>query len=249
MERDDTRPATRISAKLFRSSEKPTAVDRVVHKFKELLISRELRPGDRIPNEKELAESFHTSRGSVREAIKMLASCGILRVKWGEGTFVSGSMGASVYDQKLFSMLTDDHDKQKLVELRYIMEMGVVDLAITHATEADLAAIEQAHLAMVALVEAPERDRAAITAADLGFHQAIAQATHNPMLEKIYVFTLELFTPTIEDAHMNKHSDEEFQYSKTLHQSILDSITAKDRDIAHQAVIDSLHTWVALMSP
>ncbi|MCD8349478.1 MAG: FadR family transcriptional regulator [Planctomycetaceae bacterium] len=248
MEINDTRSAPKVSARLFRSSEKPTAVDRVVRKFKELLISRELRPGDRIPNEKELAESFHTSRGSVREAIKMLASSGILKVKWGDGTFVSGSMGASVYDQKLFSLLTDDHDKLKLVELRSIMEMGVVDLAITHASEEDIAAMEESHQTMIELVEAPERDRAAITAADLAFHQAIARATHNPMLEKIYVFTLELFTPTIEDAHMNKHSDEEFQYSKKLHQSILDSITAKDREKAHQAVLDSLHTWVALMS-
>ncbi len=248
MENSDTRSAPKVSARLFRSAEKLTAVDRVVRKFKELLISRELRPGDRIPNEKELAESFHTSRGSVREAIKMLASCGILRVKWGEGTFVSGSMGASMYDQKLFSLLTDDHDKRKLLELRSIMEMGVVDLAITHASGEDIATMAEAHQLMVDLLEAPERDRAAITAADLAFHQAIARATHNPMLEKIYVFTLELFTPTIEDAHMNKHSDEEFVYSKKLHQGILDSITAKDREKAHQAVLDSLSTWVALMS-
>lgn len=242
------RSANKVSARLFRSSEKPTAVDRVVQKFKDLLLNRELRPGDRIPNEKELAESFHTSRGSVREAIKVLASCGILKVRWGEGTFVSNSMSDSVYDQILFSLLTDDRDKKKLLEFRTIMEIGIVELAITYATVEDLAAIEQAHAAMVDLIESPERDRSAITNADLGFHQAIARSTHNPMLEKVYVFTLELFTPTIKDAHMNKHTEEEFRHAKQLHQRIIDCIKAKDRKLAHQAVVDSLHTWVELMN-
>lgn len=241
-------PANKVSARLFRSSEKLTAVDRVVQKFKDLLLNHELRPGDRIPNEKELAESFHTSRGSVREAIKVMASCGILKVKWGEGTFVSKSMGEAAYDQMLFSLLTDDRDKKKLLELRTIMEIGIVELAITHATEEDIAAIEQAHFAMIDLIESPKRDRSAITVADLAFHQAIAHFTHNPMLEKVYVFTLELLTPTIKDAHTNKHTEEEFRHSIQLHQRIIDCIKSKDRELAHQAVLDSLNTWVELMS-
>lgn len=74
---------------MFRVREgRPSAVEWVIEKIKELLIDQKLSPGDMIPNEISLAESLKVGRGTVREALKILSAYGVIEIKQGHGTFV-----------------------------------------------------------------------------------------------------------------------------------------------------------------
>lgn len=234
----------KVSAKLFSSSGKTSTIDRVVHKFKELLKEGELKPGDRIPNEVELARSFGTSRGSIREAIKMLVSFGVLQVRWGDGTYVSSSVSDSVFDHRLFHLLITSSDARHLLELREMMEFGIAKLAVDHALEEDLDAIEEAHLEMLNLIRSGEIDPRVLAGADARFHLALCRATHNPFVEKIYGFAIDLYYPTIVQTHTNRNTVEELLKSPEAHQGIIQAIRLRNKDAAQRAVQESLKTWL-----
>lgn len=243
-ETDSTR---KVSARLFKTSRKVSAIDRVIHKFKELLKNGELKPGNRIPTETELAKSFGTSRGSIREAVKMMVSFGILQVKWGDGTYVAQSIGDSIFDHQLFQLLINKTDYHHLQELRRMMEHGIVLLAIDFALDEDIARIEEAYRAHTELVIGNERDAAKLAAVDARFHTSLARSTHNPLVEKIYNFTLELYFPTIVSTYEARKDRKEFLYSLKLHEDILHAVKSRDKAEGARAVDASLSTWMGLL--
>ena len=87
---------------LFKAPRRMSAVEMVIENIKELLLTKQLKPGDKLPNEMDLAKSLSASRGSVREAMKILASFGILEIKRGDGTYISDSTSKTAIDHILF---------------------------------------------------------------------------------------------------------------------------------------------------
>lgn len=85
-----------------RGKKNESAVDFVIKTFKEQLEKKELRPGDRIPNETELSEMLSVSRGSVREAMKILSALGVIDIQRGNGTFISQPDSLSSMDPGAF---------------------------------------------------------------------------------------------------------------------------------------------------
>lgn len=237
----------KVSARLFASTRKKSTIDRVVEKFKQLLRDGELRPGDRIPNETQLAKSFGTSRGSIREAVKMLVSFGVLQVKWGDGTYVSSSISESAFDHRLFQLLITSDDNRHLRELRQLMEHGVAQLAVEHANEADLAEAEQVHAEMLAMIQSGESDPEVLAGIDAKFHLAIGRATHNPLIEKIYNFAMELYYPSIVVTHANRTTRDEMMQSPLTHRLMLDAIRNRDKEAAVRAARATLDTWYNLL--
>lgn len=248
MLKEATGSTTKVSARLFKTSRKVSAIDRVIHKFKELLKNGELKPGNRIPTETELAKSFGTSRGSIREAVKMMVSFGILQVKWGDGTYVAQSIGDSIFDHQLFQLLINETDYRHLQELREMMEHGIVLLAIDSAEEEDLAQIENAHAELVALVDQDVRDAERLAEVDARFHSKISSSTHNPLVEKIYNFALELYFPSIVSSYKARKGRDEFLYSLKLHDDIYNAIKNRDKKAATRAIDASLSTWMGLLN-
>ena len=73
---------------LFEASKRESAVDLVVNSMKQLLMERTLKPGDKLPSELEISEELCVSRGSVREAMKILSAFGLVDIRVGNGTYV-----------------------------------------------------------------------------------------------------------------------------------------------------------------
>ena len=73
---------------LFRANKRESAVDFVVNKIKKLLVEQKLKPGDRLPNEVEISEAMNVSRGSVREALRILTAFGLVESRVGTGTYI-----------------------------------------------------------------------------------------------------------------------------------------------------------------
>lgn len=138
--------------------------------------------GARLPAESALAAAFGVSRPIVREAIAQLKADGVLVTRKGSGAYVSDTPGGQVWRLRdaagADGQPGDGPTLAQLFELRVMAETACAELAARRRTEADLAAIGGALAAM----RAQRDDPASAAAADVAFHQAIAQAAHNPCM-------------------------------------------------------------------
>ena len=120
-----------------------SVVQQVVDRLTQALINKELLPGDKIPTEKELASTFGAARNSVREAIKILISFGVLEIRRPEGTFVTNGFTDGMIDPLLYGIILDDADSMdSLMELREWNVFGMLRLAFVKGTPADIKLLE-----------------------------------------------------------------------------------------------------------
>jgi DNA-binding FadR family transcriptional regulator len=153
----------------------------VAERILELIAELGLRPGDRMPTERELGARLDASRSVVREAIKILSAIGRVRAHKGRGLYVAdddGMLGSSRWGG--FFLPTDLDHVYMLFEFRRIQETAASRLAATHATPAELRAIETA-------VETCRQgyvtgEVAVFDRGDDDFHLAVAVASHNQFL-------------------------------------------------------------------
>jgi GntR family transcriptional repressor for pyruvate dehydrogenase complex len=155
--------------------------DAAIEKIKEMIISGELRPGDRLPKEADLARRLGLSRNSLREAVRALALVRILDVRQGDGTYVS-SLESDVLLEAV-SFVIDVHEDRSvlhLLEARRVLEEATAALAAQHITDAELAELERL-LGEMTRSESVEQ----LVEADLAFHRTVAVASRNPVLASL----------------------------------------------------------------
>ncbi|MDO9418110.1 FadR/GntR family transcriptional regulator [Pararhizobium sp.] len=199
-------------------------------------ISREiaqgrLNPGDQLPTEQALAQTFGVSRNVVREAIARLRSEGRIWSQQGRGAFVADVPNTTV--------LTIDYDAlqqadafRSLFELRGIIEVQVAALAARRRSEADLDAMRNAQAMMA---EAPYGSVTWLKA-DLEFHRTVAAATQNAYTVQFLVFVSERVRDSILAAGNQQRSDDMAGATLGEHERILAAIEAGDAEAAQRAM-------------
>ena len=126
----------------LRSLKKESVVQSVINQLTEAMRNGDLKPGDKIPPEPELADSLGVARSSVREAIKILAYLGVLESKRSEGTFVCSGYKESMIDPMIYGIILNQDSFDNLMELREMTEAGMMRLAIEHHDEEELNELE-----------------------------------------------------------------------------------------------------------
>jgi GntR family transcriptional regulator, transcriptional repressor for pyruvate dehydrogenase complex len=153
--------------------------EQIVEQIEQSVQKGDLKPGDQLPAERELAEQFGVSRTAVREAVKALREKGLVEAYPGKGTFItngsSNPMRQSL-DRMMRSAQVDA--TSSLVEVREILEPEIAALAAVRATEENLNSLREA----VAVMDAAKRDPDAYIEADLDFHLELAEAAANPLI-------------------------------------------------------------------
>jgi len=155
-----------------------TLAEYVAAQLERLIVQQHLEAGDRLPAERELAERFGVSRTVVREAVRTVASKGLLEVRAGSGTIVrkpsSDTVAASM---ALVLSMNGQVTPAKVVEVRRILEVEIAGLAAERRSEEDLQRLESI------LFTAAERldDPGTFIETDVAFHGAMAQATQNDL--------------------------------------------------------------------
>ena len=234
-----------VDGEIFKSQQRKSAVETVIETVRDLLLTRQLKRGDRLPNEMELTKKLSTSRGSIREAMKILSSFGIVEIKRGDGTYISHSMSNRLFDHLVFQLILSDADKKMLTELREMTEIGIIKLVVANATDEDIARIREEHARMAESVDKGVSDAKALTELDLRFHLAVGRATKNELIRKVYEVTLDLFAPSIEETHRRPDNS---RNALRHHTNILAGLEARDRDRAESAVRESITQWAILSS-
>lgn len=224
------------AAGLFAQRKKPkSTVDTVVETIKSLLKDRKLRPGDLLPSENEIAESLSISRGSIREAMKILAAFGVIEIRRGDGTYVATSANRKLFDPLLFQLLVTQPEMEELAEMRLLVELGVVHLAAAHAEEADLDALEAAYRDMEAQHGAGGTAGRGVYDSERKYHEVLGRITHNRLVENLYHFVIDLLAPTMRPGH-----------GMETHKKIVDALRARDTDAADAAIREHDEIWKKL---
>lgn len=146
----------------------------LIAELKRQIASGAIAPGSKFPPERELAKTFKVNRASMRQALKVLESMGVLSQRVGDGTYLSNSAETLLREPLDFLVLLDDLSPQDIAETRMMVEPELTARAAERATGDDLAALRVAIAAMEKSKNVRER-----IAADLEFHDAIFRASGN----------------------------------------------------------------------
>lgn len=157
--------------------------DDVVNGIKHMILNGELRPGERLPVEKELAERLDVSRGSLREGVRALSILGILNTRQGDGTYVTALDISQLLAPMGFVVdLQGDGQAREVHAVRRLLESEAARLAATRITDEALdearALLDEAGKILDETPEAHER----IIEIDIAFHRIIAAHCGNPVL-------------------------------------------------------------------
>lgn len=204
-------------------------------------ISREiaqgrLRPGDQLPTEQQLAQTFGVSRNVVREAIARLRSEGRIWSQQGRGAFVADELNATVLTID-FETLQQASAFQSLFELRGILEVQAAALAAKRRTEDDLLAMKSA----LATMQAAPYGSVMWLKTDLEFHKTVAAATDNVYMVQFLMFVSEKVRESILASGNQQRSEDLAAVTLGEHRRILDAIEAGDAEEAQEAMRAHLH--------
>lgn len=223
-------------ARLNKKNMSEQIVDIIIEKIR----SKDLNPGDKLLNERELAASLGVSRVPLREALRSLNNMGLLVTKHGEGTFVKQYDTEKLGDNlRLYSMLNETPIKE-MMQLRKIMEQEAARLAAQNATEEDIEKIrsykemrEKKYFSR--LTNAGYIDQC--HEMDTLFHRAIAEATHN----SVFINFLDVICNSI-NIHQKKASSRPgmFEITSEHHNEILWAISNHDPERAAAAMLKHL---------
>jgi GntR family transcriptional regulator, transcriptional repressor for pyruvate dehydrogenase complex len=157
----------------------PNLSDQVAEQMQELIVQGRLRPGERLPSERELADRFGVSRTVIREAVRSLMAKGLLEVHSGSGIIVCTPTASSIADHfNLLLRLNSEGDPLEYIfDVRHVLEVEIAGRAARQATKVDIEEMEY-HLQQMA-DNLEDLEQAA--AADVAFHAALARATQNPL--------------------------------------------------------------------
>lgn len=185
-------------------------MDTVVQLIERMMRDGDLKIGDRLPPEPELARTLNISRSSLREALKGLIYLGLLRARPGDGTYIQPSLSRVLNQHFQWMILFHQIDAAEIYELRKIIEPEAAALAAQRATPAGLDRMSLALDAMGRTLNTPEL----FHVHDMEFHEAFMQASGNVALQTtmrmLYHATAEArlrVLPMIEnmDAHFSRH--------------------------------------------
>ena len=159
--------------------EKPA--DLIIRQIKDLITSGALKPGDKLPSERKLSDSFGVGRTCVRDAIKKLEFYGILKTLPQSGTIVSGMEIQTIENLISDVLKMEDFDFFSLVEVRILLEMKAANLCAQRRSKEELECLKQD----IEDYEKKIQDGSVTFMDDVKIHQQIAKGAGNPVLESL----------------------------------------------------------------
>src|SRR5919201_3829402 len=212
----------------------PVAVTRastaIVDQIRSVIVSGRLKPGERLPSERELAAQFGVSRVTVRDALRALEAMGLVEIRVGArgGAFVRAPSGSLVAQAMADMIAMSAVDAADVVEARLIVEFGTVTLACARATEEDLQALDALD----------KRARAALKAGTYTrelsweFHALLVNAAHNGAIEGL----AQSFRSTLSMHPVRVREPRKRSFAATVdeHRRILAAVERRDAETARR---------------
>jgi GntR family transcriptional repressor for pyruvate dehydrogenase complex len=204
--------------------------EHIVEQIRAQIVSGQLKAGDQLPSERELAQTFSVSRTAIREAVKTLREKGLVEVRLGRGTYVVNDTSlAAGRSLNLAVRLKQPDGWVDLVEARMILEPDIAALAAERATTEQIDQLQGAVNALTAASGAVD----AWASMDTEFHNILAHASQNVVMPI-------LLNSVIESLHDQRRSllmlDGRLDITRDEHQRIIDAIAERQPEAAREAM-------------
>ena len=215
--------------------------DEAILKIKEMILSGDLKPGDRLPPEKELGEALGLSRSSLREAVKALEIIRVLDVRRGDGTYVTSLTPSLLLDA--LSFVVDVHQDDSILELfevRRILEPAAAVMATPRITGADIAHLRELLGQVHGTTSVDE-----LVANDIVFHRYICERTGNAYLTRL----LDTLSGSTLRARVWRGLTQDGSVERTLteHRAIVDALEVGDTELVAAQVtvhVSGVAAWI-----
>lgn len=202
------------------------AYARVIEKVKKMILSGELKPGEKLPPEREFAEKLEVSRNSVREAIRIMDMMGIVSSQQGSGNYVTCEFQKSITETMAMMFAMDQVNDKQISQVRYSLEVLAFTLALDRVREEDLAKMEEC-------VEKLDKNGDSKNNATLDkiIHYTLARASGNQLLIDILEACSGVFDIFIEDMRYGilKNENRKTELNE-CHRHLVDALREGDRE-------------------
>lgn len=212
-----------------------TTTEEVVARLREMIHHGDLRPGMRLPPERDLAKQLGVSRPTLRAGIRSLAAVGVLKSRQGAGTFVAEADASPALDSNPLRLLASLHgfSSAEMFEARLLLEMAIAGLAAERATGDHLAAMAEELAEMFATLDEPEE----FLVHDMRFHQTVAAASGNRILTAL----MNMVASILFDVRSKTvHRARDLKESAEMHRQIFRAIREGNVESARNAMRDHL---------
>jgi GntR family transcriptional regulator, transcriptional repressor for pyruvate dehydrogenase complex len=219
--------------------------EEVADQIKKMILSKQLKSGEKLASIEELAESFQVGRAAVREALSALQAMGLVEMRQGEGTFVSQYDPSRLVQNLSITQFMNKQDLIELLEVRKIIDVGSVSLAAMRWEGQDLIPIQEALQQMREAIG----DKELGEAADLAFHLSIAKAAHNKMLLGLMDMISGTMMESMRETRQLYIYGEESSAERLLaeHEKIYEAIANRQPEEAEKSMIEHLNNVEAII--
>jgi len=209
--------------------------DRIAEEILSMITFEKLfRPGEQLPNENDLAEQLEVSRTTLREALRILVTHGVIEIRRGRGTFVRNDFNPDEV-MNLSSLIDPQINLRDLYEMRLIFEPEAAYYATLRASDQEIDRI----LSYGKLIEEKIKQNEDRTEAEQNFHQAIAKATRNTFMDQLLPV---IFQGINQGVKLSKLKQDVLEHTIRDHRLIMEFMQARNADGAKSAMkIHILH--------
>ena len=215
---------------VYRTVKTSRLFEQIVQQVEDSILKGQLKPGDQLPAERDLAQRFGVSRTAVREAVKTLREKGLVEAYSGRGTFVTNGTSQAIRQSlDLMIRINQQEGSANLAELRLVLEPEIAGLAASRIEEQLLSTMRES----VAVMDRNLRDPDAYVEADLDFHLALAEAAGNPLILSLLDSIVGLLREQRSRIFNVQGGPERGQFH---HKRILDAVERRDSQAAREAM-------------
>lgn len=213
--------------------------ENVVLQIKALILEGNLKPGDKLPAEREAAEIFGVSRSCIREATKSLATLGLVKIVHGQGVFVLEANADDSITHVISQIFVPGIGTiRDLFEMRNLIETQTAEWAARRRTKEEAEAILATVTNVQRLASSSSPNLITLWEHDTKFHTQIAHATHNQVLVRTMRGVLDLMAETRKSTLLVKDRPPK---SVAEHLAVAEAIMAGDADLAREAMCRHLN--------
>ncbi len=237
---ENTRPAAYSPSKRKQVS----AVDVVINKIVDGVLTGLYKPGDKLPTEIQLAEMLGVSKNTVREAIKILVAYGAIEIRRPEGTFITERFSPRMLNPVIYSLLFSKGNAEDMLGLRRMIDTGVFMLIIQQGlSREDRLELEAQHAHYSALSLAEKPDIQAVHEADMSFHKTLAAATHNELVRVFHDYVADLTAESRLRVVKQCCEEKQMQYLVDTHRMTLDLVERESNRSLEDTIDFSYYYW------
>jgi len=210
---------------ILNSLRRPALYRVVLQNVKEYILAAKLQPGAPLPPEHELASALGVSRGSLREAIKVLEAFGIVETRQGAGMYVGTFSLTPIIQNLPYGLMMDDTQPLELLEIREMLEVSLIPAAMTRLSPTDLDQLD----GLVGQMAEAAQQHTWVREVDKSFHTTLWMAAGNSVLPQL----LEVFWTVVyrmRDMNLDDHAV--LQERVQGHRDIVDALRAQDAELA-----------------